>query len=66
MRAFSLLRTPSALLAGVAAGLSPAFAKDFERPIPNPQTGEAEVWFLIASLALVLSLVAVQFLVARR
>ncbi|WP_417280667.1 protein NnrT [Celeribacter sp.] len=66
MRALSLLRTPIAALAGMVAGLSPTFAKTFDRPIPKPQTGEAEVWFLVASLALVLSLAAVQWLVARR
>ncbi|MAA98701.1 MAG: protein NnrT [Stappia sp.] len=66
MRALFRLRTPAALVASLVGGLSPAVAKSFERPIPAPQTDQAEVWFLVASLALVLSLVAVQWLVARR
>lgn len=45
---------------------SPALAAAFDRPIPQPQTGVAEFWFLIASLSLVAALGAVQFLVSRR
>jgi|GEM_PF-1513992 len=41
-------------------------AKALERPIPQPQTHEAELWFFIASLALIASLAAVQVLVNRR
>mgnify|MGYP000595296585 CR=1 FL=1 len=44
----------------------PAFAAGFERPIPAPQTESAELWFLVASIALVASLIAVQMLVSRR
>ena len=44
----------------------PTFAATFERPIPQPQTGTAEVWFLIASVALIGALAAVQMLVNRR
>lgn len=43
-----------------------AFAASFERPIPQPQTDAAEFWFLLASIALVAALVAVQMLVNRR
>lgn len=43
-----------------------AFAAGFQRPIPNPQTATAEVWFAAASVALLLALVAVHWLVARR
>ncbi|TMV14943.1 hypothetical protein [Arenibacterium halophilum] len=43
-----------------------ALAEAFERPIPQPQTHVAEFWFLVGSVALVLSLVAVQMLVSRR
>jgi hypothetical protein len=43
-----------------------AFAKAMERPIPQPQTHQAELWFLGASLALIGALVAVQMLVNRR
>ena len=45
---------------------APALASTFERPIPAPQTESAEVWFLVASIALIASLVAVQMLVSRR
>lgn len=45
---------------------SGAYAAAFERPIPQPQTEVAEFWFLIASLALVISLGAVQYLVRRK
>ena len=44
----------------------PAAAARFERPIPQAQTDVAEFWFLMASLGLVLALVAVQWLVSRR
>ncbi len=43
-----------------------AFAEGFERPIPNPQTATAEGWFLLASVALLLALLAVHLLVRRR
>lgn len=43
-----------------------ALAEAFDRPIPQPQTEVAEFWFLVGSVALVLSLVAVQLLVSRR
>lgn len=42
------------------------FAAGFDRPIPQPQTDTAEFWFLIASIALIAALVAVQVLVSRR
>ncbi|MFD1697345.1 hypothetical protein [Roseibium aestuarii] len=43
-----------------------ALAAAFSRPVPNAQTGTAEMWFLAASLGLVLALLAVHWLVARR
>ncbi|QIE44979.1 hypothetical protein G5B38_05245 [Pseudohalocynthiibacter aestuariivivens] len=42
------------------------FAAGFERPVPKPQTETAEVWFLIASVALIAALAAVHMLVQRR
>jgi hypothetical protein len=45
-------------------GLS--FAKSYDRPIPQAQSATAEIWFLIASLALIGALFVVQFLVNRR
>lgn len=45
---------------------APALAATFERPIPQPQTESAEIWFLIASIALIVALAAVQILVSRR
>ena len=43
-----------------------AVAAGFERPIPQPQTAEAEIWFAVAAVALIAALVAVQMLVSRR
>lgn len=43
-----------------------ALAETFDRPIPQPQTETAEFWFVVGSVALILSLVAVQVLVSRR
>ncbi|WP_370285130.1 hypothetical protein [Pseudooceanicola nanhaiensis] len=43
-----------------------ALAEAFDRPIPQPQTEAAEFWFFVGSVALILSLVAVQMLVSRR
>ena len=43
-----------------------ASAEGFQRPIPSPQTATAETSFALASLALVLSLIFVRWLVARR
>ena len=45
---------------------APALAEAFERPIPQPQTEAAEFWFLIGSIALVVALAAVQWMVSRR
>lgn len=45
---------------------APVLAAGFERPIPQPQTDAAELWYLIASVALVGALAAVQVLVNRR
>ena len=43
-----------------------AFAASFDRPIPQPQSATAEVWFAFASLALIAALLVVARLVARR
>ncbi len=45
---------------------TPAFAADFDRPLPQAQSATAELWFALASLIFVAALVAVQRLVARR
>jgi len=45
---------------------APAWAADFDRPLPQAQSATAELWFALASLAFVAALVAVQRLVARR
>lgn len=45
---------------------APALAEGFQRPIPQPQTDSAELWYFVASLALLGALVAVQMLVSRR
>ena len=44
----------------------PGFAAGFDRPIPQPQTEAAEFWYLIASIALIGALAAMQVLVSRR
>jgi hypothetical protein len=49
------------LIPGVAIA-----ASDFERPIPQPQTEMAELWFAIASIALIGAVVAAQLVVNRR
>ncbi|MDO9638896.1 MAG: hypothetical protein Q7J44_10165 [Pseudotabrizicola sp.] len=48
--------------------LTPALAatETFQRPIPQPQTAEAELAYLAASLIFLAALVAVQWLVSRR
>lgn len=43
-----------------------AFAEAFQRPIPQPQTAQAEVSYLAAAALLLVALVAVQWLVNRR
>jgi hypothetical protein len=43
-----------------------AFAEAFQRPIPQPQTAEAELAYFAASLIFLAALVAVQWLVSRR
>jgi uncharacterized membrane protein len=46
--------------------LRPALAEEFQRPIPASQTATVELWFALAALTFAASLVAVQWLVARR
>lgn len=53
------------LLLLLAALPSPVLAA-FERPVPQVQTSEAEIWYAAATLLLILALGAVQWLVARR
>ncbi|WP_120499080.1 protein NnrT [Roseovarius sp. EL26] len=55
-------------IALVAFLLTPllAHAEAYERPIPQAQSATAELWFLIASFALIVALWGVQKLVSRR
>ncbi len=46
--------------------LLPSIAAAFDRPIPQAQSATAEVWFAVASLALIAALVLVARLVSRR
>lgn len=39
---------------------------DFDRPIPQAQSATAEVWFALASLALIAALGLVHYLVMRK
>lgn len=73
LRVPRLPRLPRRLSAGLPlaallclAGAAPALAAAFERPVPQAQTDVAEAWFAAASLALLLALGAVRWLVARR
>jgi hypothetical protein len=43
-----------------------ALAEAFQRPIPQPQTAEAELAYLAASLIFLAAMIAVQWLVSRR
>jgi len=43
-----------------------AFAEAFQRPIPQPQTAQAEISYFAASLLLLMALVAVQWLISRK
>ncbi len=45
---------------------APAMAAEFQRPVPQAQSATAEFWFALACVGLVVALVAVQRLVARR
>jgi hypothetical protein len=45
---------------------SPVFANTFDRPIPQSQSATAEMWFAIASLALIAALALVHHLVMRK
>lgn len=42
------------------------FADGFDRPIPQAQSATAEFWYALACISLVLSMLAVQWLVSRR
>uniref|UniRef100_UPI004047458B protein NnrT n=1 Tax=Yoonia sp. TaxID=2212373 RepID=UPI004047458B len=55
---------PTALIPMLQA--SPAFAEAFDRPIPQAQSATAEYWFGMASLALIIALVAVHLSVRRK
>jgi hypothetical protein len=43
-----------------------AYASTFDRPLPQAQSATAEMWFGIASFALVVALILVGRLVARK
>lgn len=51
-----------------AALLTPtaALAEAFQRPIPQPQTAQAELSYLVAALLLLFALAFVQWLISRR
>lgn len=58
------MRLPLILLATLTPAV--ATAEAFQRPIPQPQTAQAEIIYLAAALLLLGALVAVQWLVSRR
>ena len=43
-----------------------AIAEAFQRPIPQPETAQAELSYLIAAMFLLVALIGVQWLVRRR
>ena len=43
-----------------------AWAEAFQRPIPQPETAQAELSYLIAAVFLLLALIGVQWLISRR
>lgn len=43
-----------------------AWAEAFQRPIPQPQTAQAELSYLVAAVFLLVALIGVQWLVSRR
>lgn len=61
MRLSNLVAAFAALLAA-----APAWAAEFDRPIPQAQSATAELWFALGSIALIVALIGVQRLVARR
>ncbi|MDZ4313086.1 MAG: hypothetical protein U1A24_21295 [Cypionkella sp.] len=58
------MRLPLSLLAALTPAA--AVAEAFQRPIPQPQTAQAEISYFVASLLLLMALVAVQWLISRR
>lgn len=62
------MRLPLCLFALLAPAIAPALAtaEAFQRPIPQPQTAQAELSYLAAAIFMLLALVAVQWLVNRR
>ena len=57
------MRILSILMMFMAA---PAGANSFERPLPQAQSATAELWFALASLALIAALWLVHHLVMRK
>lgn len=49
-----------------AIAASPAVAEGFDRPIPQAQSATAEFWYALACITLLLSMVAVHWVVSRR
>lgn len=45
---------------------SAALTEAFQRPIPQPETAQAEFSYLIAAILMLVALIAVQWLVRRR
>ena len=58
------------MVLGFVAGLLPLSAmaalSGYQRPVPQPQSAAAELWFLLATIMLVVSLFVVHLVVKRR
>ncbi len=58
------------LVSGFVAGLLPLSAmaaiSGYQRPVPQPQSATAELWFALATVMLVVSLYIVHVVVKRR
>ena len=52
----------------IAALFAPTatLAEAFQRPIPQPETAQAELSYLVAAIVMLAALVAVQWLVSRK
>jgi hypothetical protein len=56
----------SFMLVAILLAPTAALAEEFERPIPQAQTAQAELSYLVAALLLLGALIAVQWLVSRK
>lgn len=61
-----MIRRLFSVLSLVSLTATSSFAGSFERPIPQPQSATAELWYAAAALALCAALFVVHRVVAKR